>query len=186
MLPHSNQINSLSIKNTLKTSQDINTCKNLNLNFDLDRNRFSGDWYPLSFSSDYYTDMIDPNCWTLNFKNLNETHVEMSAFNRKDISNKVYSFTLPALNNNTFYGESQGIQGSVSVIDTDYENYAVFYKCIVSQGKNFYSVAILGRNTSLPEEMIKNIENYITSTTGFTKFMRAEQSDMICRPEIMG
>jgi hypothetical protein len=179
-------INSLQIKKSLATIPDIQTCKNLNFIFDLNKERFSGDWYLLLITSNYYTERY-PNCWMLNFKNLNDTHAEAYPINRRFTTNPVeLTFLINAVNNNTFYYERDDLPILFSFIGSDYENYAVFYACIdiEDDGRNFYVAGVFGRNKSLPQETLSQLQEEITRITGFTSFRNVTQDDEVCKPEI--
>jgi hypothetical protein len=108
------------------------------------------------------------------YKFIKETHLEVTGINRRNMTD-IHSFVFPLYNENTFYVTN----GLVSIINTDYENYAVIYGCFDIWGKNIYSAAILARNKSLPKETIKSLQEYITKVTGLKTFRFVEQSDVI-------
>ncbi len=160
----------------------LDTCKNLNLNFDLDKERLSGDWYLVLITSNYYTERY-PNCWMVNFNNLNSAIAEATPINRRFTANSIeLSLLMTPINKNSFYYERDGLPVRLTFLKSDYENYAIFYACldINKDGSYFYVAGVLGRNKSLPQEILNQLEKEITKFTGFESFRNVTQDDEVC------
>jgi hypothetical protein len=164
-------------KSSLK---DIHTCKNLEFNFNLNKTKFAGTWYPLMISNKKKAD-----CLLATFTNLDTNGMSLSIFNRRRNA-EIFNFILrPYSNPNTFLIEWEIKSDLVTVLDTDYENYAILYKCKVKKNKTNHFAVIVARSKSLPEDMMKTLLDNVTRMTGITTMTVVRHSDDICMPNLM-
>ena len=162
---------------TFKTkTRDLNSCKNYSLLFNLDKSKFLGEWMPLKVSNNVKG---NHDCISINVSNISETQVSIGIKNRKKRGNEVTGILTKSRNSNSFIGKYKGHEAVISVLDTDYKTYAVVYACRSGIRKHYY-VGILGRNSTLPESKIVELEAFIKDKTGKKKMKNIKQDNATC------
>jgi hypothetical protein len=161
---------------TARRYLNIDTCRNLNMNFDLDRSRFAGDWYPLA------TTHTSANCLRARFTNMEDNSLNTIVYNQMN-NMELLNFNLTHYGNNHFTFDWENRRSLASIIDTDYNSYAIIYSCTPRMGRNMYDVIILSRTATLPEETMNLLYGKINQLTGLRRFLLSRHSEEFCRAD---
>lgn len=156
--------------------RSIDTCRNLQSNFDLDRSRFAGDWYPLA------TTHMSANCLLARFSNLEDNSLNTIIFDHMN-NNELFNFNLTHYGNNHFTWDWDDRSTLASIIDTDYNTYAIIYSCTPRMRRNMYDVVLLSRTPTLPEETMRSLYEKIRELTGFRRFLMNRHTSDFCMAE---
>jgi hypothetical protein len=153
----------------------IEKCKNLKLNFDFKKEKFFGRWYPIVVSKNF---PLKPDCFAVDINDLSRDQIMGASFDRKQ-NRTLTTHVMTSKTANSFVVKKGNIQGLISILDTDYNSYAVVYAC-VEQLYRRYVVAILSRNETLPEDKLKNLTNFVREKTGIKNYKNVIQANSTC------
>jgi hypothetical protein len=153
----------------------IEKCKNLKLNFDLKKEKFFGRWYPLVVSKNI---PLKPDCFAVEVNDLARDQIMGATFNRKQNRTET-THVMTLKTGNSFVFKRGNTNTLVSVLDTDYNSYAVVYACVEQLFRKYF-VAILSRSDSLPEDKLKNLTNFVKEKTGIKNYKNVVQANSTC------
>jgi hypothetical protein len=170
-------VSSLLLINCLLKTAAIDTCKNLNIKFDLKKEKFSGTWFPVVVSKNI---PLKSDCYSVEVNTVTNDKMLIGIHNRRRGRNET-TYVLNAKTENSFEVKHNTINSLVTVLDTDYNTYAILYACTDVLMKRYF-VAILSRETTLPDAKIKNLTNYIRNMTRIKNFKNVKQGNETCRP----
>jgi lipocalin len=139
----------------------------------LDRTRFAGDWYPILHPR------MRGDCLTVRLTNLDNNTMSINVFNRNTNLQILNLILTPHLNNH-FTATFDGITALSTVLDTDYDSYAIMYSCIPMRGRNRYDVTLLSRTPTLPRDTLRTLVNRIRRMTGFRRFFLSRHTEDFC------
>jgi hypothetical protein len=155
--------------------QDIQTCNNLNFIFDLDSTRLAGEWYALAGNS------LNSNCLLIKFESLMSNQMRFTANNYKDNLDLFSLILTPYANTTNTYSTYWNRRPAlISILDTDYDNYSIIYTCAEKNRRNVYQVTILGRDPTMPDDMMRTLYDKVRKMTGVRRFMLASHSLDVC------
>ena len=143
----------------MKTT-NIDKCKNFNLGLnDFKLDSFTGVWYPISKSSNL---PVFTNCDKITFTKSNGQLTGEIANRKKRNSNDNLSLNLSnTANLNSFSFSYIGIKNVLTVIDTDYQNWAILYACTDLFFSKMYNVVVMSRSISLPQAKLDELNEII-------------------------
>ncbi len=85
---------------------------------------------------------------------------------RSDDSSSIKMNLEKTKNPNSFTFSYLGIKNMLTVVETDYDNYAVVYTCTDMFFSKMYNVVILSRKDSLSEDKLKELMTMIKNKLG--------------------
>ncbi len=172
LLLNSFLFNSLSIGKI----KDLQTCQNFNFNnSDFNLNNFLSSWLPLVKSKEI---PFFSECDSIKFV-INDGSVKAEVKNKKNpnsSSNMNLKFS-ETKNTNSFSFSYLGIKNILTVLDTDYTNFAVLYTCTDLFFSKLYNIVILSKSDELPDSKLKEIKENIEKKTGKTNWINVNQKN---------
>jgi lipocalin len=167
---------SLIFSMSLKT-KDINTCNNVNFQIkDFNPENLLGTWYPIAHTEQLFFSL---KCDYLNLLKRNDNAFYLEKVNRKYLNN---TRNFRVLLNKTSYLNSallkfEGIDHLVTVVETDYLNYAVVLMCSDTDPKS-YNVIILSREPNMSSDLYTQLLNYTRNTLNITQNFKIVPQDV--------
>jgi hypothetical protein len=147
-------------------------CKNYNFYFDLDLRLFMGSWYPIVTNTKKKID-----CFKLHLKMTDSNQVQ-AYVNDTRMRTSGYSAQLfPSKSKNTFIVNTGFLKGIVTILDTDYDSYAIILSCSEFLMTKKHYVAILSRKDKLSPELILKLKAFIEAKVGIKKFRDVKQGE---------
>jgi hypothetical protein len=165
-------------------SNDDNKCLNFNFNktnFTIDS--LIGVWYPVRKSDDL--PIID-DCDRITIRNYTNITVEIESFEKynrfRDTPREIKRLEFfPTKNLNSFKFNLMEIENIFTVVDTDFQNWALIFICSERDKIRKYNAILLSRDYQMDDRKQKDIKKYSEDVLGVELDEELDQGPLKCR-----
>lgn len=154
------------------TKFSFGECKNHNFFFDLNLNSFMGNWYPI-----YANTKKKIDCYKIKLKRVDQDQIQVDAKDTRMLTSGQSAQLFSTKSKNTYKISTGFLKGIITIMDTDYDSWAIVLTCSEYLMTKKHHVAIMTRKTKLSPELIQRLKSYIETKLQIKKLREIKQGE---------